>query len=439
MFNRYTQKNKTAENPPAKELTLFSKPAVILADERRVQLLQQIELFFATDQDNRFQTHAYPLLANLINHVQLLPETSNSYYSQAGGLLDHALNRTEAALDLFRQFIVVDEQSNYSEEQKLWQYALYSASLLQGIGKLCIDFSISRYDKNGQSLEAWNPLLDALVAEGAAYHYQFEKDVEIEFRRRLNLLIARLLMPENGFTWIASDPQVLAVWLALLNEDYHGAGTLGAILIRANAISIRRYFERFLILERSKPIRSRVSTFSGGVPESVEDLSTKVGAEFLKWLQDAIASGELAFNQPPLLMVTGGLLVSSDIFKRFAKTHAGYQSWIAVQNGFLSLGLHQVGPNGEVDFRVESPHDHAMMNGIVFSEFGVVLPDQINAHQAQTGNLVTLSATELIHQAEVNPALARPITTLPYLAASGTWDVSTNAQNVAAAGMKSRG
>ena len=51
-------------------------------------------------------------------------------------------------------------------------------------------------------------------------------------------------MPVSGFAWIASNPQVLAVWLALLNEDQRSAGTLGAILIRADAIGYSTLFTR---------------------------------------------------------------------------------------------------------------------------------------------------------------------------------------------------
>ena len=74
-------------------------------------------------------------------------------------------------------------------------------------------------------LKQWNPLLESLNNVGSYYTYEFQKDGDIEFRRRLNLLIAKAIMPPSGFNWIASNPEVLAIWLALLNEDQASAGT----------------------------------------------------------------------------------------------------------------------------------------------------------------------------------------------------------------------
>ena len=53
-------------------------------------------------EESRYESLCAILIENLVHYCQSLPETTNSYYSQPGGLVDHALNRTEAALSLFR-------------------------------------------------------------------------------------------------------------------------------------------------------------------------------------------------------------------------------------------------------------------------------------------------------------------------------------------------
>ena len=69
---------------------------------------------------------------------------------------------------------------------------------------------------------------DRPIQVGSHYHFEFLPEGDKDLRCRLNVLLARLLMPASGFAWIISNPQVLAVWLALLSEDARSAGTLGA-------------------------------------------------------------------------------------------------------------------------------------------------------------------------------------------------------------------
>ncbi|MFC7781991.1 TraI domain-containing protein [Legionella taurinensis] len=428
MFHRPGKKGKALQARPLKDMTRVLAAEVLLAEEKRVTLLNQIKDTLALD-STRFETLCQALMNHFVNHCQNLPETSNSYYSQPGGFLDHALNRTEAALNLFKQFILLDGAAELSEEQKLWQYTLFSAALLQGIGKLQIDLKVELFDNNGLFLKQWNPLLESLAAVGSHYVYEFLKESDVEFRRRLNLLLATRLMPATGFAWIASNPQVLAIWLALLNEDHYAAGTLGAILIRADAIAIQRYFNQLMARNygsRGGNRYGRVSTFAGGVPESISNMEQQLGLEFIQWLTKSLESGRIMINKAPLLMVPGGLLMSPDIFKLFVREHPEFKNWQAIQNGFLSLGLHRAGPDGQVVSRFEQLNNQQMHSGIVFADYAIALPAEVSVHSLQSGKVSTLSATEFIHQAQVNHqfighASHAAIQALHHLNAEGRW------------------
>jgi integrating conjugative element relaxase (TIGR03760 family) len=411
---------------PLKDLIRVVTAEHLLAEEKRNSLVQQIREVCALEVP-RFDSLCLTVLHNLINHCQYLPDTSHSYYSQQGGLLDHALNRTEAALNLFKQYLIVDENAEFSEDQKLWQYALLTAALLQGIGKLQIDYLVSLYDNNGQFLKEWNPLLESLALVGSHYTYSFEKESDPEYRCRLNILLARLLMPASGFTWIASNPQVLAVWLALLNEDPHAAGTLGAILIRADAIAIQRYFNQQSV--RSYGSRGgrygRVSTFAGGNPD-VSEIEQEVGIEFLQWLYKSFESEVIMINKAPLLMVPGGLLMTADIFKLFIRDNPDYKNWQAVQNGFLSLGLHATDAEGNVNARFEQNNNQQMHAGVVFTNFSIALPAAVQVHNLHTGKSIPMSATEIIHLSQFNNYFTRTqqnmaLNSLQGLNAAGKW------------------
>ncbi|KTC84661.1 MULTISPECIES: TraI domain-containing protein [Legionella] len=429
MFHRYGKRVKSSQTKSLKDLTRIVAASLLLGDEKRGVLLRQIQEACALE-EVRYDSLCTSLVHNLVNHCQNLPETSSSYYPQPGGLLDHALNRTEAALSLFQHFLIQDGQDGPSEEQKLWQYALLSAAILQGIGKLQIDFHIDLYDNQGQFLKQWNPLLDNLVSVGSYYGYEFQKESNEDFRRRLNLLLARLLMPANGFAWIASNPEVLAVWLALLNEDIEGAGTLGAILIRADAIAIQRYFNH-LALKGYGSGRGgrygRMGTFTDRSPESVAEIEQQIGVEFIQWLTKSLESGLIMINKAPLLMVPGGLLMSAEMWDLFMKGNPQYNSLQAIRNGFLSLGMHRVGADGNAVFRFEQASNQQMHSGIIFENYAVALPESIQLYNIHTGKISTVSSTELIYQAQFNSSYftskqtvlaANPI---PHLDASGRW------------------
>ncbi len=162
MFHRQRKSSLSAQSKSLKDLIRMVTAEQFLSEEKRQVLLQKMRAFSGLEA-SRYESLCSVLVENLVNYCQNLPETANSYYSQPGGLVDHALNRTEAALSLFKEFTVQEQPDLLSEEQKLWQYALYSAAILQGLGKLFDEFRINLFDSNGQLLKQWNPLLESLI------------------------------------------------------------------------------------------------------------------------------------------------------------------------------------------------------------------------------------------------------------------------------------
>ncbi len=430
MFHRHGRKAKSPYAKPLKDLTDIVPPSQLLSEGKRKELLQKITENCSLE-GARFDSMCLALINSLINHCQRIPETTNSYYAMPGGFLDHALNRTEAALSLFRHYVIQGDGAQLSEEQKLWLYALFSAGILQGIGKLQIDYRVDLFDANGQLLKQWSPLLESMASVGSHYHFEFLPEGDKDLRCRLNVLLARLLMPASGFAWIISNPQVLAVWLALLSEDARSAGTLGAILIRADAIAIQRYFNGFMIkgMGNRGGRGSRISTFVDTVPESIDEKERIIGIEFLKWLTSKLASGLIMINKAPLFMVPGGLLMSAEMFAWFVREHPEYKNLQAqaAQNAFLSLGLHAKGIDGNVISRFEQSNTQQMHSGVVFAEYGVVLSEQVQFHNLHTGEVSTISATELGHMGQFDnhnfnrKDQAPTVNSLNLLSAAGEW------------------
>lgn len=429
MFNQKQKRVKTVPIKPLKDLTAVVVSSQLLSGNKRQALLEQISQ--SSDLDpKRFKNLCLNLVHHLTDHCQSIPETSNSYYALPGGILDYALNRTDVALQLFRQYMVQDEGAELSEIQRLWLYAMLSASLLKDIGKLQIDYAVTVFDAHGQRLKPWNPLLESLITAGSYYQFEFQVDSgdKIPLRRRFNLLIARLLMPKEGFTWIASNPEVLAVWLALLSDDWQSAGTLGAILVRADAMAIQRYFNESMIqhVSRRGTRTARIGTFIDTSPEAIIAKEQMLGVEFIKWMTVALDGGQLMINKAPLLMVPGGLLICADAFKLFVRAHPEYKNWLSVQMGFESLKLHRLNPNGEVLSRFEQANNQQMHEGILFENYAIILPQSVKMHNLYTGKEARVSAIETILLAESSHLFsqqrpAKPPDAPKHLTAIGKW------------------
>lgn len=425
MFHRQRTNPLSPQATSLKNLVRHVAAAQFLADSKRAALLEKMKDLIELE-PTRYESLCQVLIENLVNYCQNLPATTNSYYSQPGGLVDHALNRTEAALSLFQEFMVLDASETLSEEQKKWQYTLFSAAILQGIGKLFVDFSVKLFDNGSVLLKQWNPLLESLNSTGSFYHYEFQKESDDDFRRRLNLLLAKALMPASGFAWIASNPEILAVWLALLNEDEGSAGTLGAILNRADSIAIQRYILTYL--GKTGGLKSgrygRAGTFSGGVPETLIEKEQAIGVEVLRWLMDALDEGRFLINQAPLYKVPAGVVMCQEMFQLFVREHPEYKNWQAAQKGFLSLGLHKRFSDGSVLGRFENPHNQQMITGVVFSKYAMVLPETVKL--ATPSGEKSITATALINQSEYSSQFvqqhhANTASNVQKLNASGTW------------------
>lgn len=407
MFHHHGKKAKPTHTRALHDLIALATPTAMLAEGRRPALLENIIQSSAMD-STRFNSLFLKLIHNIINHCQRLPETANSYYALPGGLLDHALNRTEAALHLFRHSLVQGHNEPLSEEQQLWLYTLFSAAMLQGIGKLQLDYQIEQFDANGQLLKSWNPLLDNLASTGKYYRYEFIRGSEDDLRRRLNLLLAQQLMPESGFAWIAGNPKILAAWLALLHEDPSTVGMLAAILERADGIAIQRDINEFMIRHTATggPRQGRVSTFIDTAPESSAEKDHLLGAEFIKWLTEQIDKGRLFINKAPLMLIQAGIVMSPETYQIFMRDHPEVRHWQAVHKGLLSWGLLRRDAVGQTD-------------KLVLDKISVIVPAEVQLHNPKTNKETPVSALELVHrqQAPDNPEPPQR------LSLSGEWQV----------------
>lgn len=342
------ERNKITSHHASKhKLTAILPPKRLLTEGKRPERIQSIKKASFLE-PSRFDTLCQSLLLKMLNYTQQLPETTNSYFSSPGGLFDHALDRTVAAVDLFKTVVLADPDAHLSEDQQLWWYALFSAGLLRGIGKLPLDYAIELYNEKNQVIKCWEPLLEPLAKTARHYHFEIiNSDHDDILRRRLNIIFAQQLMPEEGFAWLTKNMDVFAVWLELLSEDKASSGTLALILDRADAIAIQNdLLEHLPPHHHLEPSAKRISTFVDNPTETPGDRERLAGAEFIQWLHAALEASKLTMNQVPLFTVAGGTMIGPEAFKLFVREHPDFKNWLAVRQGVMALGLHEPALDG---------------------------------------------------------------------------------------------
>lgn len=424
MFYREEKKTQGSKKPALlKNLDPIESFETLLKDKKRQDALSQIKQNLAY-QASHYQKLAAPLIAGVAMYYQMLPETS-LYFSHRGGLLDRALYRTEAALNLMRQLMVRDESGLPSEDQKLWLYALFSASLLQGIGKLYTEYQISIHNGVGTLVKLWEPLLEDMRSVGDYYRYQFireDSDSEV-LRRHVSVLLAQQLMPKEGFALLAANPAIFKAWLALLEEDRDGAGSLSAILDRANALTTQRYLNDYLdehghLLEHGS---GRVGTFLDNVPEHTVERERTIGAEFLTWVHDALASGKLVFNQEPIraeIYPTGAVL-SAEVYDMFLQEHLKLKSKYIVQRAVNAWQEHLILEQASTD--AEKKVSKIYLNN-------ANLPEAVKVYNPKTEKVDTVRTLDLVHNMEAYTRdYARTPIVVQQLDLKGKWTAKEDA------------
>jgi len=301
----------------------------------------------------KFKTIAYPVLCSVAEYGQDLPETRNTYYAGRGGFVDYALERTATALKLIRGHMIpaADEDSELTEPQCLWVYALFTAGLLRDCGKLVSDIDVKLFNRSNQQIGTWQPLKGSMLTQGVKYDYDFLPPATDPHRNAMTLWLARQLMPAEGLAWLKSDERVFITWIALLQDERHATGVLGPVLWRAEAMVIQSHLEalqKLLAQRRGEAGKyGRLSTFSkteDGLAHGIDD-EALLAAQFLEWLREQIAdeSFELDNDENGVHVVPEGLLITDEAFSRFVDKHPQAGGANMVREAMSGMEVHVAG------------------------------------------------------------------------------------------------
>lgn len=438
-----TSSEKQEQPKISKTLPLYTAEK-LLENKKYQGLINQCTqlLDFTQDQKTAYLT---PLMQQFVEFVQNLPETRNSYFSKPGGFIDHALMRTTSALSMCRAYFSAESTDKKSTQlgatEMLWMYTLFSAGIFNGIGKVFSDLVIELYDAEGKHLDRWNPFEGSMLETAAfSYDYDFEQARHIDlFSRRLSVLLAKQLMPFQGFAWISSNKEALSLWLALLEDNQRDAGTLGPFIVRADALAINTYFdekrmqreysnldieaknetdkiakekddnekkqeenqekseaqnednkEKLEQKEKEKILLRFSATLNpetdkpqaGTEADKAEkrNPNTQAGIEFLKWLTNQLKAQRMDFNDSIFYMPAGAIFLPTVLFEEFRKKNPYYRSALDVIESFNRLQLQTKGSeqNDMHTFVRQSAESIKKIQGIVLGNAQLILPKTVN-------------------------------------------------------------
>lgn len=378
---------------PKSQLYPLQSYAAILVDRKRCAMAKQFKRHAELSND-RYAEVGEPLIKSFVEYVQLLPETQSSYYGKSGGKLDYAFERTSRALELTQAYFAKESESSIPGKL-VWLYAILSASLLQGIGKLTTDLSVTIYNQAGHRHKRWNPFEGLMQAQGGYYEYVFQQAEHLNLQNSATIFLAQKLMPKAGLTWLSQDSEVMAVWLALLAEDELAAGKFGPILARANAIALGKGFRTDFAnrnLFDSRSLQPLVGT---------NEQVVVLGRRFVQWFKQALKNNQLVINQAPLLHLPGGgLLLLEGVFSLFLQGHPQLSalSWEQVQQAFLTQQLHRASALGNVVRTFYNPDNGERYQGIVYEKAKLQLPHTFKMINNQNAGAQTVSSEVFFNQ-----------------------------------------
>ena len=221
-----------------------------------------------------FQLYYQQVLSAFFEYVQCLPR----YWSgPLFGLLHAGLSRAVVAL---RDY----DQQYPKEAGYLHRYALFSAALLQDIGRVLVSQKIVAVDEAGELIAPWAPFTGSLVALGYTHYRLLPMNGAYQrIDHRVRPIFARQLLPEMGYDWLASDMAVFADWLSALNEDDQWTGGVLTTLLSSTK-------KADLLAEEERLMQAALAV------KSHPGLLTQHGQAFYDWFTKWLESGEAMIN-----------------------------------------------------------------------------------------------------------------------------------------------
>lgn len=298
----------------------------------------------------------YQTLIQFAECVQGLPAIKTKSYNYYGGILDLAVERTYLTLMSYRKEYPLKDTNPEHMPPKLalWTYALFTLGLFYGIGEMGATYWITVTDDRGHNGIRWIPFQEPMARFGSHYRYSFEFMSRDDLAQKSAPILARQLMPYEGFTWIANDKEVFEYWLRILQNIHTDTGILARFLLPVHDVLINQDRPRVGALNTPSWVTEEIEHNAKTTSDSkdtpakesltekerslahlnaeiaLKDIdmtgasTTEIGELFIHWLRIGIIGQSITVNRNKSsvnITSEGLLLLSPEIFMAFVKSN----------------------------------------------------------------------------------------------------------------------
>lgn len=299
MFNRLNEqvRGKKQWYRIGQVLPILSANA-LLSDKSYAYCIEKVKQLAGLPEDH-FDHFYQGFIQRFAEVVQAIPE---EWDAPLGSLLTGGLLRGLNTLHLF--------VTEFNDATPLERYALFTACVLRDIHNIVTNQKIFITDEQGATLQVWQPFCGSLTEEVQGQNYKLIplSSAYQRIGKTLRTVLARQVIGESGFLWIASDLRLLTEWLEALNEEEgDGSGRLAHV--------IKRY-------------RRQGNGLLDSLPAIMFDIldspATEYADQFYQWLIDGLNDGTIKVNRADahVHITDAGVFVEFPaIFKTFAELY----------------------------------------------------------------------------------------------------------------------
>jgi hypothetical protein len=346
-FSKVFQPQNTATPKRDSRVRAVQTAAQLLESPERTLLIQEIKDLCAAP-PKHYQEFYETLINNFAEFVQLLESIDHPAYTW----LDHQLRLAKTALKMREQFLLVGESLRpiVNEEEALWHYVTFSSALLRRIGLIFTHYQVSLCNEQGVHVADWLPFSGSMNTQGNYYKLREITDKGLPSIQSINQLLARQLMPSDGFSWIAKNPAALTAWLGIVEGESSGGVSYQMVAVSEKQLYVlaeqeelleqlfaAKNLEQFLLLSElsEKQVLELLPPLHGEKNDSTEQ-----AVAFFDWMESQNQVGTFT------LLNAQQYLLSPDSLMFIAGEAPGMSgTWFDFYKKSLTLGLTTLTPS----------------------------------------------------------------------------------------------
>ncbi len=311
---------------------------------------------------------------------QAIPQdiTQSKPYS----FMQNQLDLTITALKLRRGKLLPTNANSetIAEQEPLWTYALFSASLLYNVDRIQAVGHIELYKNPGEKLGLWHPVAGSLAEPTTYYRITAERNTLILDKKAFQSILIGKLIPTVALRWLAQYPAVFQDWQAVIVEQAQPNNPLQILIQQALDALNQHTTPKPTEQEDATPQKEQKTPQSKSNPTqeksaqtektknatSNAELKTKLTTALNEWLIEQIKTQDE--KSPLCIRVEAGIFITDQALKNFQTTYASLGVFTQASHPFHTLLEKNTQKNTRFQYRSINLANKIRLSGVIVSQ-----------------------------------------------------------------------